>query len=45
MREVMMLPQGENMLSNSLWVIVLGNPLTYKLAPLMRSQLGLAKDT
>jgi len=45
MREVMMLPEDTNMASSSRWVIDLGRPLTYRLAPLISSQLGRASDT
>ena len=42
MRDVMILPKGLNRDSNSCCVKFLGSPLTYKLAPLMASLLGLA---
>jgi len=45
MREVMMLPHDTNIDSSSRCVIDLGSPLTYRLAPLMSSQLGRASDT
>lgn len=45
MRDVMMRPNGANRVSNSLWHIVFGMPLTYKLAPLMFSLLGRANET
>lgn len=45
MREVMMEPYGLNMASRSCWVMDLGRPDTYRLAPLMASLLGLAYDT
>lgn len=45
MRDVMMRPNGANSASSSLWHIVFGMPLTYKLAPLMFSLLGRANET
>lgn len=45
MRDVMIRPKGAKSVSSSLWHMVLGMPLTYKLAPLMFSLLGRAKET
>ena len=42
---VMMLPHEENILSRSGWVMCLGRPDTYRLAPLIASLLGRAKET
>lgn len=42
---VMMFPQEANSLSRSGWVMCFGRPETYRLAPLMASLLGRAKDT
>merc|ERR1719225_1272262 len=42
---VMMFPQEANSLSRSGWVMCFGRPDTYRLAPLMASLLGRAKDT
>lgn len=44
-REVIILPNGLNNASKSCWVIFFGNPETYKLAPLIASELGLAYET
>jgi len=44
-REVMIRPNGLNSDSNSCCVRFFGNPLTYKLAPLIASLLGLAYET
>ena len=41
----MMFPQEANSLSRSGWVMCFGRPDTYRLAPLMASLLGRAKDT
>lgn len=42
MREVMILPYWENNCSMSFWPMVLGSPLTYRLASRMEAELGLA---
>lgn len=44
-RDVMIRPYGANNDSKSGWVIFFGKPETYKLAPLMASELGRAKET
>lgn len=44
-REVMMRPYWEKSCSSSFWVMVLGRPLTYKLASRMEAELGRAYDT
>lgn len=43
--EVIMRPYGLKRASRSCWVMFLGKPDTYKLAPLIASELGLAYDT
>jgi hypothetical protein len=43
--DVIIRPYGLNKFSRSCCVICFGRPLTYKLAPLIASLLGLAKDT
>lgn len=45
MRDVMMRPYGLNNDSKSGWDIFFGKPDTYKFAPLIDSELGLANDT
>lgn len=45
MRDVMIRPYGLNSDSRSGWDIFFGKPDTYKLAPLIASELGLANDT
>ena len=45
MREVMMRPYWEKSCSSSFWVMVLGRPLTYRLASRMEAELGRAYDT
>ena len=45
MREVIIRPNGANKDSKSGWVMFLGKPLTYKLAPLIASELGRANET
>lgn len=44
-RDVIIRPKGVNNDSRSGWDIFFGNPDTYKLAPLIDSELGRAKDT
>lgn len=43
--DVIMRPYGLKRASRSCWVMFLGKPDTYKLAPLIASELGLAYDT
>lgn len=45
MRDVIIRPYGLNRDSKSCWVMFFGNPETYRLAPLIASELGRAYDT
>lgn len=45
MRDVIIRPNGLKMASSSPCVIFFGKPETYKLAPLIDSELGRANDT
>lgn len=43
--DVIICPKEQNIFSKSCWVILFDNPDTYKLAPLIESELGRANDT
>lgn len=45
MREVIIRPYWEKSCSSSFWVMVLGSPLTYRLASRIEAELGRAYDT